>query len=568
MMLGATVSVRPESPYLLSDVVRLGAAACFAAVAIGLARRDVGTLGTEAFRALLRHETLVVTLLASFVFGVACALSHGMLGPFPHISDEASYWFQAHIFASNRLSVPTPPLVEFFPSEWVIARGGKWFGIFPPGWPLLLSVGMRLGVPSLVNPALGALSLVAIHRLAIALIGREKALLVLVLCALSPFFLIMCASFMSHPASLLFVTSFLVFFLKGTTGDRLTPFALSGLCAGMGFLIRPLDATVLWAAAVGYMALRHRARRQLLGVALSAVGLGAGMIGYVAYNHALTGCWSSALVTLISARNHLGFGRNVGLYGHNLWRAAINLNFNLAVMSADLFGWPISSLTFVFALLSFGRVQWPHRLAIVLLAALVTAYLFYWYDGVCFGARFYFSALPLFLILTVEGMYQAPHLREAPVPLVEARHSNALKTFVALCFGFSLFVYWPIVTRFEPYHNQRGVDSGLGDFVARHHIDSAIVFVGPTVQDFLPGFVGNALDPADGPILYAFESGSDDERLAQRFPDRRVFHYTHEANPRPWPGWLSRLLRRGYIGDLFKNVHPRRFLDGHGFATY
>jgi hypothetical protein len=316
------------------------------------------------------------------------------------------------------------------------------------------------------------------------------------------------------------------------------------------------------------MSLRHRTKRQLLGAGLSAAGLGAGVVLYLLYNHALTGLWSEALLTLTSPRNRLGFGRGVGPEGHNLWRAAINLNYNLAVMSADLFGWPVSSLCFVFLLLCFGRPTEPHRLAVVLMIALASAYLFYWYDGVCFGARFYFSVLPLLLILTVEGMYQAPRVLHARTGLPEARCTATLRIFVALCFGFSLFVYLPVVTQLEPYHDQRRVDAALSDFVAAHRIDSAIVFVGPTVQDFLPGFVANALDPGEGSILYAFESGPDDERLARRFPDRRVFHFTHEPVPRRWPAWLERLLRRGYIRDLFKGVHPRRFLDARGFATY
>lgn len=253
-MLAATVSVRPGSPYLLSDAMRLGVAACFGVVAVWAARKNATEpLGAGALRALLRRDGLVVGLLAAFVFGATFALDHAVLGAFPHISDEASYWFQARVFASGRLTVPAPPLVEFYPSEWVVAHGGKWFSVFPPGWPLLLSIGMRLGAPSLVNPALAALSLVAMHRLALSLVGREKALIAVLLGAVSPFFLFMGASFMSHMASLLFAASFLFFFVKGSKDGRLALFALSGACAGVGFLVRPLDAAVLWAAAAGTM---------------------------------------------------------------------------------------------------------------------------------------------------------------------------------------------------------------------------------------------------------------------------------------------------------------------------
>ena len=552
LMLVATVSFHFTSPYLISDALRLGTHRRVrpprgprrAFEAVQAAGAAVGQL-------LRRHHRAVIGWLALFVFGVACALGHWVLDPIPHVSDEVAYLFQARVFASGRLSVPAPPLPEFFPSEWLIIHDGRWFGIFPPGWPLLLSLGVRLGVPSLVNPTLGALGLIAIHRLAELLIGEAKALVVALLCALSPFFLFQCASFLSHPASLLFTTLSALYLLRGAASGRPAPFVASGCLAAMAFLIRPLDALAIWSVAAGALALRHRTRRQLAGTCLSAAGLAVGVLAYLAYNRALGGQWLQPLLTLTSPANRLGFGPDVGLPpGHDLRHAAMNLNFNLAVLGSDLFGWPISSLCFVFLLLCFGRLAWPHRLSALLVASLAVAYLFYWYNGVCFGARFYFASLPFLLILTVEGVSQAPMFLPARIGSDLVRRAAFVKTFVALCFGFAVLVYLPAVSMFEPYHNQRNVDTDLAHFVADRRIDQAIVFVGPEPQDYASGVFANALDPAQGRIVYALELGARDAQLIDRFPGREVFHYRHPRVARVWPGWLQRVLRRGYLIDL------------------
>jgi hypothetical protein len=562
LILIATVSFRFGSPYLLSDLLRFSATVACALSAWLLARSPaVRTWGAGAWRLLERHARTTVLVLAIAVFAFSATLGRWVLDPWPHISDEVSYWFQARAFAAGQLSLaaPEPGLEPFFPAEWVVTHQGRWFSVLPPGFALLLAVGLRLGAPSVVNPAIGAAAIVVIHRLVLRLAGQTKALAAVLLCALSPFFLFMCGSFMSHPASLLFTALALLLFLEGTFTDKRAPFVLSGLCSGFAFLIRPLDATALWVAAAGYLLLRHRTRRQLLGTCLSAAGLVAGAAIYAAYNHALAGRWLVSLVSLTSPRNHMGFGEGVGLPwsgfstpGHTPWRAALNLNFNAAVLSADLFGWPVSSLWPIFGLACFGRLQWPHRVAAISALAVVIAYAFYWYHGVCFGARFYFSTLPALLLLTVEGLSQAPDWIAARLhgALTGARAATA--AFVAACFAFSALLYVPTVSLFEPYHNQWNIDRGLADFVATRAIDRGIVFVGPEGGNFGRALLWNAPVPGAGDVIYAFENGPLDDELVRRFPGRPVFHYVQGDAARRWPPWLKRLLRTGYAIDLLR----------------
>src|SRR5262249_22105427 len=160
------------------------------------------------------------------------------------------------------------------------------------------------------------------------------------------------------------------------------------------------------------------------------------------------GRWLVSLVTLTSPRNRMGFGAGVGLPwsgfstpGHTPWRAALNLNFNLAVLSADLFGWPVASLWPILALVCFGRMQGPHRRGVISALAMAGAYACYWYHGVCFGARFYFATLPALLLLTVEGLRQAPDWIAARLHGALAQARAATAAFAAACFAFSALVY-------------------------------------------------------------------------------------------------------------------------------
>ncbi len=518
----ATVSLRASSPYLLSDALRLGATLAFLGIALVLSRYPAaqrwGSASWSRLRAMPRR---VVTALALLELGAALFIYRFVLEPIPHVSDEVGYLFQARVFAAGHLSLAAPPLAQFFPAEWVTTHDGRWFAIFPPGWPLILSLGVRLGVPWLVNPVLGALGVVTIYALA-----KE-----------------------------------LLFQVRGTARQRLGPFAASGALGALSLLVRPLDALALWVVAAAYLLSRQRTRRQLAGTGVSAGGLAVGAVAYVIYNRALTGRWFQAPLSLAMSCRQLGFGDGVGPHGHDLLNAALNLNFNLAVLSADLFGWPISSLCLAIALLVFGRLAWPHRLAALLAGAILGSYLLFWYHGVCFGARLTFSALPFLLILTVEGAQQATEWwgagtgQAADPDRAPAVGRARVKVFLVLCFAFCALVYLPVVSLLRPYHHLRQVDRGLSRFVATHVAGAAIVFVGPNPWDYGAALLENALDPRAGRVLYAVESGAADAQLVGQFPGRSVYHYVHRSEPdRPLSPSLEKLLWGGHLSDLLSGM--------------
>jgi len=91
---------------------------------------------------------------------MALAAGFFILGNTPHISDEVIYQFQAKALAGGKLYFAPPPEKEFFTFIHSIVDGEKWYGVLNPGWPGILALGYVAHTPWLVNPLLGALTLV------------------------------------------------------------------------------------------------------------------------------------------------------------------------------------------------------------------------------------------------------------------------------------------------------------------------------------------------------------------------------------------------------------------------
>jgi hypothetical protein len=472
-------------------------------------------------------------------FLLAAGVAHVVLESMPHVPDEFAYLFQARLFADGHLYAPVPPLPEHFPGPWVLAHEGRLFAVFPPGWSAVLAVGALLGVPQLVNPLLAAGCVVATYFVALELFDRRTAALSALLLVASPFFVVLGASLMSHMAVVLSVTTAVWCLVRATVRPpSASSLGLTLLASGLAVLVRPVDgaAVVGTVAALIWLRPTPGSRRPPMAVAAAAAGVGAGALLLAAYFRVLTGVWFVAPMTILSPANRMGFGADVGLMwdtfatpGHTPWRALLNLNFNMVVLSQDLFGWPLSGLLPILVLLLCGRLRWGHVLCAVPCLSLVVAYAFYWYHGVAYGARFYSAALPFLVVLTAEGLRQLPGLFAGHAPRLRA----AVYAAVVAATAFGWFVYVPRVTLIEPYPDYRGIHSGLQRFVEQHHVRRGVVFVRARREfHYGPGFLANRVPIRSGHVIYALDLGpAANARLLAFFPDRQVYYYEHGSRP-------------------------------------
>lgn len=193
----------------------------------------------------------------------------------PLSMDEYAATFQAKAFAEGRLAGSLPPaLLDWLFPEWM----GQFFRIdrpsgqvvsgYWPGFSLLLAPFAKLGIPWLLNPILGAATVLVVHRLALELFGeREAAGYAVLLTLASPAVTINAISYYSMPAHLLANGLFMLLLLKPAPGRAFVagvvgsialvlhnpaPHALFALPWIVWLAFQPRRFAVLGALAAGY----------------------------------------------------------------------------------------------------------------------------------------------------------------------------------------------------------------------------------------------------------------------------------------------------------------------------
>ncbi|MCB9795231.1 MAG: hypothetical protein H6741_21220 [Alphaproteobacteria bacterium] len=336
---------------------------------------------------------LALSLLA---FGLSLALALGALEAMPHVSDEQAYLLQARVFAGGARFAPTPVDGVAIVNVYQRLEPG-WHGLFPVGWPLVLALGVLLGLPSAVNPLLTAALPWAAWWALSPHLPRRAALLSAGILALSPFSLVLGASMMSHTLTLL--CGLLV--TGAATHPALGPrrALLGGLALGGMMLTRPFDACLVGLPLCAWVAWRGRETGwgSVLAFAagpLLALGVQA------ADNLAVTGSWSRFGVQDWYARptpwgqtypegcNALGFGPDRGCFGAPGYGPgqALAQSFSSLLLYDRLFmGFMGSSFA---ALLGLPLLLRRRGVLALPALSLPLGYALYWYHGVVYGPRF------------------------------------------------------------------------------------------------------------------------------------------------------------------------------------
>lgn len=180
-------------------------------------------------------------LLMTFILSI---FALKVLQNFPNSADEYVYLFQAKTYASGHLYVDPPPMLELFRFFHTIEREGRYFGIFPPGYPFLLSIGVIIGVPWIINPLLGAMTILLIYLIARHLFSRRVAILSCILGFLTPFFILNSASYFSHSACTFFLALLVYSYLKSQGANRLFWYFMIGASSGYAFNTRYLESVM------------------------------------------------------------------------------------------------------------------------------------------------------------------------------------------------------------------------------------------------------------------------------------------------------------------------------------
>jgi hypothetical protein len=217
----------------------------------------------------------------------------GKWGAQPRTQDEFVYLFQAKTLASGHLTMPPPPLPEFFESAHILVTP-RFAAKYLPGHAALMAPFEAAGVPWLAPCLLlGATAAVLFAAGRLAGLSRWAALLGPVLLLgntdVFPFF----ASYLSQSSSIAAVAA--VIALAVAADRKPSPARIAGLFAAVSFagLVRPFAgvAALATGAAVLYR-LRRRAPLPTLAWSLPPLLAGALALGIVC--KATTGSWTTA----------------------------------------------------------------------------------------------------------------------------------------------------------------------------------------------------------------------------------------------------------------------------------
>jgi hypothetical protein len=421
----ALVGTWGKPPDMPAKIALALALAALLAALVGRGRALVGAgpqrLGARAF--------LGIAALAAALLSVAYTAIYLRGGP--RIVDATTYWLQGRAMQGGEIAFPVPFPSASFRGRFLLAATGAGgttlAGIFPPGYPLLLSLGFALGAPMIVGPLLAAAMVVATYRLARVLAeehGDEAsvepaarvAALLSVACAALRYHT---ADTMAHGATALGIAvaleRALVAAREGSDRPRRGRGPALGL--GLGLALGAIAATrPVSALGVGVVAaaLLARSRGDL---ARAALGAAPGFVLLALGQHAATGEWlaSSQRAYYAGADGPLGcfrwgFGAGVGCLhehgefvrarlpaGYGLLEAAGTTARRLHLHLGDVANFePLALLALGAPLLPALRSRGT-RAALAVVALHVLAYAPFYFDGNYpgGGARLFADVLPV-----------------------------------------------------------------------------------------------------------------------------------------------------------------------------
>jgi hypothetical protein len=525
--------------WLLAVSLQLIAVACVSLAVMSLPRPTAAALG-DGLESLLsganeqKGPDRFVWTAAALVTVVSAVLAVAAYERHPHVPDEVAYLIQAKYFAQGLLWMDAPPVPRAFEVFCLDIDGSRWFSVFPPGWPMILALGVLLGVPWLMNPILGGLCVIGTFLLVEELSDRRTARLAAALLAVSPWHVMLSMSLMSHVFSLALALGAGLGAARSWRTGSWKPALGAGLCLGVLGMSRPLEGV-----AVGLLIgipLLLGWRQRFPGLAGFTVGtIITGGLG-LAYNRVLTG---SALVFPAEryfdrlygvGRYGIGFGKEKGLGwagldpypGHGLIDVVVNAVLNGFMVNIELFGWWTGSL-FLVALGLFAARRRVDRIMAWSIVAVVGLHSVYWFSGgPDFGARYWYLIIVPCVVLAARGL-DALALGTNDRPDQASASKRVLLGAALLCLSAAVtFVPWRATNKYFRY---RGMRADLRVMVHDPQFRDGLILVrGEQHPDWASAASYNGSVLASGAPVFAWDRDSlTRSRLLSSFPDRPIW---------------------------------------------
>jgi len=474
---------------------------------------------------------LFTAALAAYV-----VIAHEIFHAVPRLDDGVAALFQARIFARFAVTLPLPPEPGFYALFGVLgdrANLGHWCGMYPPGWPALLTPGVWVGAPWLVNPLLGALLAVATGRLGRALFDRVTGRTAALLTAACPFVYLLSGMHLSHIPTALFLVLCLLCLVRLLRTGRLLHGAAAGAAWGAAFLCRPLTALTV-GACYGLCAL-VRPRTVLRRVPALAVLLTVGALCallYMSFQYRIVGDpFQQGHAVGMGRRGQYGFVKLDRVRTHTPDIGWQHTAARIRALNNDLLGWPVAGLLLAAVPLLLARRRRAYALTLTPVPALLAVYAGYWYYEVYFPARYLTAGIPPLLVAAARGLVLLAALARRRPPVARLFGASVLASVL-----FAAVVAAP--ARTAVFHRSYGdVEGVLGPTLERYGItNNAVVFMDalgraqgepdPLNSYYATGFLRNDLD-LENPVLFVRNARRENPKILDLYPGRDLYLYRY-----------------------------------------
>ncbi len=364
-----------------------------------------------------RLSYFILPLISFFVpLGINLFVFHDT----PHPVDEAHYLWIAKNILHGSISAPLPDYYEMGREAFLLQRNGTAFSLFLPGYSLVLAPFLLFKVTYLANPLFTAVSCLLTGVAAKRITGKEYGgVLSMLFFTASYFHVYQGALYFPHPLTMMLTLAAVLLLLPHTTVSRAL---IASLLCGFIIFIRPQDAVFVFGPLALWALISAPEQRFKLFAAL-ALPFGLCGAGLLFFNHLMTGdifmmpqdlyhtvieenpfCHRIGIHTVCEHNNPLRFSQD---------HFGTNGAFHITKMRLSMFLYklPPHPLVLFFALPAVLLYPRRHLPGMMIFLACVGGYLFFYMDGIYYGARYYANAGPLFLIAAVDGILTIAALR-------------------------------------------------------------------------------------------------------------------------------------------------------------
>ncbi|NUO62167.1 MAG: hypothetical protein HOQ11_16355 [Gemmatimonadaceae bacterium] len=507
-----------------------------------------------------RWAPLAVALLTAVMLTAAWGSWHAI----PVVHDEASYLFQAKLFASGHWTAPSPPFPQFF-EQFHVFVVPRYASKYPPGHALLMVPGIWLGLPGLMPVLIAAAAAALVFSVVRRLTNGSIALLTWLLWITAPYELWVFGSYFSQSTSLLTWMLGWYALLRWREGGERWLLLVAGCVAWLAFT-RPLTA-VAYALPVGTYVLWRVSRTRQLASLGRAMALGAAMLlviplwsretigteretPYALYSR-MYFPWDAPgfgldstppqralpadmqLITLVNRESHLEYVP--AALPRVLWKRA-------ARVAKDVWGAPRTILA-LFAIIGLGAMSAEIGFGLATLGVLLLAYL--WFNHAANWSIYYAEGHPVLMLITALGLWRVlqwcvPREERAEATRGDAPARAPRPMAAAMVLVVAIFMAdvarHMVANAHEASEMRESYQLAFQQAIAKIPDPKSIVFVryAPDHNPHL-SLIYNEPDLAEARHWIVYDRGGENARLLQLAPGRVGYLFDEPRHElRPW----------------------------------